>query len=215
MKQLTIINLLENLIEYHLLWDYDECYYSKSSIARRKQIDCLRMVFNLEFPEHSFLKNSSITKNGIKLNDTIKYFSNGYDYILLGGFLLLEFNYPYNDLINERIDNLLKKYYEGYTHACDLNCEELPEVFEELLDFKRSVYFMKHNLNKPENTNKPLIDFKSKFINAKIKSFTKEIKEVDEFLAWILDPYNRSFSANEINYPQYNLEKLDKEFFEK
>jgi hypothetical protein len=214
MKKLKVIDLLEAILEYDIIWDYEEFYHSEPSIARRRQIGSLLNAFNLNVPENYFINKATITENGINVNQRINYFLEGYNYILKGGFFELNNPYPYNDLINVNIEKILQKYYKGFESASDLDCRELPAIYQELLYFKKNVFMLTNNNANNENTNQPLIDFKSKFINTKLKSFTKEIKEVDVFLSWILDPYNRSFTRRKIKFPYYNLEKMDKDFFE-
>jgi hypothetical protein len=224
---LTSKDLLYKALDYDGFWNTSKrMTSSKPSQARKLQLEKLLAAFGiskknakLQVPKKTssghyiqtiyFVSNrpKSMTRQEyIKTLTTFKYFSTGE--------FIADFDkVKYKDLI-KRIISTTKRVFPEQLEIINKEPINLAHLFSNLYNFRLSVYHMfKFSFSTKMQEEFSIEEDYSLYLRKKfMESMNNNLSEVDKILCLLIDPAKRKFKEDEIAYPNYDFEILDKEW---
>lgn len=224
---ITANNLLYKALDYDGFWNSSKRFRdSEPSKARKLQLESLLTAFQIskkngksisQIPNHPNAKSIitetyySTSKNSKSLNrlDYIKTLSD-FQYLVYGEFLADIDRGKYKETLSH-ITSTAKKIFPDKAKNIKHDSINLVRLFRSLYTTRHIAFntFESSFLKWPRQ--EYLVEeeygeyFKQKFVRNIPSNFT----EIDEILCKLIDPERRSFTEAEINYPEYDLEKID------
>lgn len=225
---LTAKELLYKALDYDGFWNSSKRMRdSESSKARKLQLDSLLQAFQIskknakntsQVPARTDNINIVIksfygtSKNRISLErlDYIKTISD-FQYLIYGEFVADKDRELYQDTLTH-IVSLVKTIFPHETKNNEQDSINLVRLFQNLYSFRHMAYntfeasFLKSFRTQDFSIEEEYSYFiKQEFVNKIPCNFT----EIDELLCVLIDPEKRSFTASEINYPEFDLDAID------
>ena len=226
---ITSKDLLYKALDYDGFWNTSKrMLNSKPSQLRKLQLDKLLKAFGISkknskakglIPDNINKGQEVVTVYAIsgssKLMNRIEYIKTltDFEYFSTGEFLTDIDRKRYQDLL-EKIIFISKIIFPEQSKVIDKEQINFVHLFSNLYNFRLSVYHMfQYSLSKKMREEFSIEDDYSLHLRQKfIKSMDYNLSEVDETLCLLIDPENRSFKENEIDFPAYDFVTLDKEW---
>ena len=227
---LTARDLLYKALDYDGFWNTSKrIKNSPPSKSRKSQLDKLLKVFGItksnvraqtQIPREEGEEDVTVlafysTSGSPKSMSRIEYIKSltNFQYFSRGEFIADIDVAEYHELEGQIISTA-QPIFPEQSKIISTGQVNLVLLFSGLYNFRLSIYHMfKYNFGKKTTYKFSLEDDYSLHLRMNfIKSMTDNLSEVDEVLCMLIDPKKRTFSEEEIEYPDVDLEALDEEW---
>ena len=234
---ITAKDLLDKAIDYDGFWNTSkQMNDSRPSKSRKLQIDKLLHGFGItkknakalnRFPieEIEKLKITTVHLISKKLDNGKSIetsFDNKLDYIkTLTNFQYFSYGEFITDIDRKKYQNIIgqvitttKMIFPDQSEFIDKTPINLVQLFSILYNFKLRINHLTSNRFKRRMRQEFSIeeDYSLYLTNKFMASLESNLSEVDEVLCMLIDPEKREFEKDEINYPNFDMDAIDKEW---
>jgi len=227
---LTSKDLLYRALDYDGFWNISKrMTSSKPSQARKLQLEKLLAAFSISKKNvkaeaqapynvgkgHKVITIYGISGRSSKSMNRVEYIKTltNFKYFSTGEFIADLEGIKYKNFI-KRIISTSKRIFPEQSELIDKEPVNLVHLFSNLYNFRLSIYHMfKFGFDTRMRKEFSVEEDYSLYLRKKfIGSMNNNLSEVDEMLCMLIDPEKRSFKEDEIDYPNYDFEALDKEW---
>ncbi len=226
---LTSKDLLYTALDYDGFWNTSEqMMNSKPSQSRKLQLEKLLKAFGIskknvkaesQAPHNVSKGEKVVTVYAIsgrpKSMNRIEYIKTltSFKYFSTGEFIADIESEKYQDLSGQII-SITKAVFPQQSKITDQESVNLVQLFSNLYNFRLSVYHMfQYSFSKKMRDEFSIEDDYSLYLRRKfMDAMNDSLSEIDETLCILVDPEKRKVAEDEIDYPNFDLAAIDKEW---
>ncbi|MCF6407219.1 hypothetical protein L3C95_30260 [Chitinophaga filiformis] len=196
---MTIKDLLYKVLDYRYEWAAKELNNSEPARIRIAQIKALAQAFGLFSNEDAkkFAKDDYVTNAKV------------IEYIVVGHFLHVQSFEKVHPLVKEKILAFTKQHYPSVHDARPLRFGDIRWLFNDLFIYRQKLYEVTYPFGGMLEGFSAGLYYGRSLQHELNDIIEKNISEIDETLAMILDPEMRQLDALPQGYPDADLDSID------
>lgn len=211
---MTSKDLLSKLLDYKAFWDSPDRKNSIPAKARIAQIQSLMDALGVSKDKFGILKQLKISMSGEKWKlDRIKRINSmdSLDYLYLGEFIHDKDQADYAPLIEKVRSSIRRKFSELPDEMLNRGIH-LQWMYQNLISFRLGIHKMAFERTGFLEGFELGVQFSFELQNEFKSVMIENLGEIDEVLAFMIDPQQRKVNPHDIKYPEFDFNSLDLEW---
>lgn len=200
---MTVKDLIYKVLNYRYQWATKELNDSEPARIRMAQIKVLAKAFGLfsDVDVKKFAKNDYVTND-----EAIRY-------IVAAYFLHVQSFEDVHPLLKDKILAFTRQYYPYFHESKPLRLADIRWLFNDLFQYRQKLYEVTYPFGGMLEGFSAGLHYSVSLQSELNAIIEKNISEIDDTLAMVLDPEMRHLDTLPPDYPDADLEEIDQEWF--